>query len=145
VIEPIWFDYAPDMPAYESFPDVYSPMILAGRKIQSSVYGERWIDLGSARLLLKATIDNLVGNIIPNTCLIGKNARVTLSVLTGQTKIGDRCSLNGVLSLGPAIVRDDCELSECILCPGAEITAGTKAKGMIFHETTATAISDVKG
>lgn len=134
VIEPRWFDYTPDREVYESFPDVYGPMLREGEKIGSFVFNGRWIDLGSARRLLAATHDNLVGNIIPSLSKIGRKSFIRHSVLTLETTIGENCNVEGVICLGKAEIGETCRISNSILCPGAEIKASTEAENRIFYE-----------
>jgi mannose-1-phosphate guanylyltransferase len=146
VIEPIWFDYAPeDRDIYESFPDVYGPMLEDGRKINSFVHENRWIDLGSASRLLDATIDGLVGNLVPNPCRVPKSTDLKNSVLTGQTKVGEDCTLRGIVCLGPAVIGNGCNINHSILCPGAEIPEGTEAEHVVFYEQTSTPLNELSG
>lgn len=143
VIEPHWFDFIPDREVYESFPDVYGPMLRAGEKINSFIFDGRWIDLGSARRLLAATLDNLVGNIIPNLSKIGKKSLIRHSVLSLDTIIGEDCIVEGVICLGKAEIGENCRITNSILCPGAEIPAATDAENKIFYEGESISLNEL--
>lgn len=143
VIEPVWFDFVPDKAAYESFPEVYGPMIAAGKRINASILDGRWLDLGTAKRLLDVTIEELVGNLIPNKSVVDPGAEVVKSILTVNSCIGPDCELEVVICLGEAVVERDCKLTNCILCPGAHVARGTVAREVIFYEDKQIAISQV--
>lgn len=145
IIEPEWFDYTPDTEAYESFPDVYGPMIAAGKKINSFITKDRWVDLGTAKKYLHASLDCLVGNLIPNPRAIKENSHINRSILTFDTVVADNCDFDGVISLGPATIEEKCKLTSCILCPGTTITTGTVAENRIFYDDTSVPIDEVNG
>jgi NDP-sugar pyrophosphorylase family protein len=144
VIEPVWFDFTPEKPAYESFPEVYGPMIAAGKHINSSILDGRWLDLGTARRLLDVTIEELIGNLIPNKGVVDPSAEITKSILTTSSQVGPDCELEVVICLGQAQIDRDCRLKNCIVCPGATIARGTVAEDVIFYEDKQIAISQVK-
>lgn len=144
VIEPRWFDYTPDREIYESFPDVYEPMLRAGEKVSSYIFEGRWIDLGSARRLLAATLDDLVGNIVPNPSRIAQSSVVKHSVLALDTTIGEKCTIEGIISLGKASIGENCRISNSILCPGAEIPSDTEAEYEIFFEHESMSLNELE-
>lgn len=144
VIEPRWFAYAPERPVFESFPDVYGPMIAAGEPINAFVYNGRWVDLGSARRLLRATLNELPGSIIPTAARIGAGAEIRNSVLTAATVVGNKCLLDGVIALAAAQIGDGCRLTNCILCPGASVAPGTRAEEMIFYVSESMPLKEVR-
>jgi NDP-sugar pyrophosphorylase family protein len=144
VIEPRWFAYTPNRPAYESFPDVYGPMIAAGEHIHAHVYSGRWVDLGSARRLLRATLNELPGNMIPTAAKIGAGTEIHGSVLTANTTVGNKCALDGVIALAAATIGDGCRLTNCILCPGAVVAPGTRAEEMIFYVSESMPLKEVR-
>ena len=141
IIEPKWFDHAPARPVYESFPHVYGPMIAAGETINAFPTEGRWIDLGSAEKFLHASIDCLIGNIIPNPRVMCEESRIKRSILTIDTTVGKNCELDGIICLGKAAIGEECTLSSSIICPGAEIAPGTEASERIFHDSTSSAIA----
>jgi mannose-1-phosphate guanylyltransferase len=140
---PAWFEFAPESGPYETFPDVYSPMLVAGRKINSYISSGRWVDVGTAPRFIDATKDELVRSIIPSKATIGEGTEITASVLTKATTVGSSASLDGVICLAEASIGDNCQIKDSILCPEAVIPAGTVGSNMIFHEETATKISDI--
>lgn len=144
VIEPVWFDYTPDREVYDSFPDVYAPMMLDGKKVNSFILEGRWIDIGSARRFLEASLDQMIGNIIPNKTRKGCDCTITRSFITAESSIGDDSRLDGVIFLGDATIGARCELVECIICPGATIADDTSGERRVFYEDTSVSLSDIR-
>jgi len=144
IIEPVWFDYTPDREAFESFPDVYGPMILDGKHVESFIMDGRWIDIGSAKRFLEASLDQMIGNIIPNKSRQGEGCTLHNSLLTSDVTIGDNSRLDSVIFLGAASVGSDCQLNESIVCPGAQIANGTTAERRVFYEDTSVSIRDIR-
>jgi NDP-sugar pyrophosphorylase family protein len=144
IIEPVWFDYTPDKQVYESFPDVYAPMMLDGNAVNSFILEGRWIDIGSARRYLEASLDQLIGNIIPNKSHKGCDCVIENSILTDNTVLGENVRLKGVIFVGGAEIGSNCSLEECIICPEATVAEGTTASRRVFYEDKSVALSDIR-
>lgn len=144
IIEPVWFDYTPERDVYESFSDVYAPMMLDGHAVSSFVMDGRWIDIGSAKRFLEASLDQLIGNIIPNKCKPGENSIIVNSILTDGVKIGENCKLNSVIFIGDAEIGAGCDLEECIVCPGARVKEGSNGNRRVYYEETSKPLSDIR-
>lgn len=125
VIEPVWFDYAPDTAVYDSIRDVYGPMIAAGEYLYGYRFSGRWIDLGSAPRLLAATVEHLAESIIPPSALVGAGTEIERSVLAPHTQIAEGCRVVETICLGKARIGEGSYLRRCILCPGTSIESGS--------------------
>jgi mannose-1-phosphate guanylyltransferase len=144
VIEPVWFDYAPDRAIYESFPDVYAPMMLDNNAVNAYIYDGRWIDIGSAKRFLESSLDQLIGNILPNKLHQECDCTIRNSILSEETVIGKGVTLEGVIFIGAASVGEESSLTECIVCPGAEIPPKTEARRRVFFNDSSVALSDIR-
>jgi len=122
VIEPRWFDYAPQEGAFDSIRDVYGPMLAAGERIYGFQMSGSWIDLGSARRLLEATEQYAGENVIPSGAVVPPDCEISKSVLSAGTVLGPEARLRLVLCLGRAQIGAGAKLGNCILCPGAEVS-----------------------
>lgn len=142
IIEPRWFDYPPDTEIYDSIRDVYAPMLEAGESVHGFRYHGRWIDVGSAHRLLKASAEHLVRSIVPNPSSIGVNSTVKRSALSAGTTVGNDCNLDAVLTLGRTTISDSCKLRNCIICPGTTIPEGTVARNSMFSGDGQTSLED---
>ncbi len=146
VIEPRWFDFAPSRQIYDSVRDVYSAMIAAGEKLCGFVFQGRWIDIGSARRLLAATMRLLPesgGNIIPDPgAVVGSTAEHC--VLHEGVRVGRNCRLRDVVFLGEADVGENCTITSCIVCPGARIGQDSDVSEAIIAGDDVHQLSDMR-
>jgi len=138
VIEPRWFDYTPRKEEYDSIRDVYAPMIAAGEKIGGFLFEGEWIDIGSARRLLDATLAALPEEgIVPHPAAV-EGSRVRRSLLSPGAIVGRNCHLEDVVFIGGAEIGDGSRLRRCIVCPGARLPAGFRAREAVIAESAAT-------
>ena len=143
VLEPRWFDYTPKADVYDSIRNVYAPMIQAGEKVLGHIFQGRWIDLGSARRLLQATVNSLVGNLIPHPQNVGKGSVLRQAVLSPRARIGEGCRLERVLMLGDSVVGNGSHLSNCIVCPGSLVHEKSDFNNSVIANGEPTSLDDI--
>lgn len=134
VIEPVWFDFAPSQPVYDSIRDVYSPMLAAGERIHAYRYDGRWVDLGSARRLLAASIVDLDESVIPRSAVVGSGTDLHRTALYAGVDIGNDCRIEDSIFLGSASVGDRCLLRHCIVCPHSIVPSDSFFEGAVITE-----------
>jgi mannose-1-phosphate guanylyltransferase len=146
VIEPRWFDFTPERPAYDSVRAVYAEMIAAGERVQGHLFEGSWIDIGSARRLLDATVSHLAdreGNIIPDLHAV-EGSRIERCVLHEGVRVGRNSRLLEVVFLGGAELGSHCRLSRCIICPGTALPEGCEAENAVIADGESTPLSELR-
>ncbi len=144
VIEPRWFDYAPEQEIYDSIRDVYAPMLAAGEQIGAYVYNGSWIDIGSARRLLAASLAHMPAEgIIPRPAAVAGND-VRRSAVHAGVSLGGGCRIEDTIFLGAAELGEGCTLRGCIVCPGAEIPGGSTILDALVETCLETPLSELQ-
>ena len=144
VIEPRWFDYAPDQEIYDSIRDVYAPMLAAGERIGAHFYDGSWIDIGSARRLLAASLDRMPAEGIVADPAASAGNDLRHSVVPAAVTLGGGCSIEDSILLGGARLGEGCSLRGCIVCPGAEIDAGAAIRDALVETGLETPLSELQ-